>query len=154
MAMNDVETVSQAWNLATQMHVQDLLQYLRQTLQEAENMWNVIKGSRSDCHPYDVFSSGFWNTTTPSSWDTAMTVCTWAKDKKTQVVEKWLETGSLCRGFNRRFNGRNEWPDDDIEEVLEDVLGIIDPLSMLDNLGDHTLFTANLLGLSVLELKD
>ena len=154
MAMNDVQMVSQAWNLATQMAVQELLQYLRETLQEAENQWNVIKGSRSDCHPYDIFTCGFWSTTTPSQWDTAMTVCTWAKDKRMQVVERWLETGSLCRGFNRRFNGWREWPEDDIEEVLEDVLGIVDPLSMIDNIGDHQQFLANLLGVSVLELLD
>ena len=154
MAMNDVQMVSQAWNLATQMAVQELLQYLRETLQEAENQWNVIKGSRSDCHPYDIFTWGFWSTTTPSQWDTAMTVCTWAKDKRMQVVERWLETGSLCRGFNRRFNGWREWPEDDIEEVLEYVLGILDPLSNLDRLDEHARFRANLTAVIWGEMMD
>ena len=144
MAMNDVLQVSQAWNLVTRLAVQELLQYLRETVPEAENQWNLIKGSRTDCEPYDVYNWDFWNQTSPSEWETAMTVCTWAKDKRNEVVERWRETGSLCRGFNRRFNGLMEWPEDDIEEVLEYVLGILDPLSNLGRLDEDARFRANL----------
>ena len=72
-----------------------------------------------------------------------MTVCTWAKAKREEVVESWLEAGSLCRGFNRRFDGCLQWPDDVIEEVLEDVLSILETLSNLDRLEEEQRFRAD-----------
>ncbi len=76
MAMNDVMQVSQAWDLVTRWAVGEFLQYLRQTVPEAENQWNVIKGSRTDCVPDDVYNKDFWNLTDPIQWEAAMTVCT------------------------------------------------------------------------------
>ena len=140
MAMNDVMQVSQAWDLVPRWAVRELLQYLRQTVPEAENQWNVIKGSRTDCVPDDVYNKDFWNLTDCTQWEAAMTVCTWAKAKRKEVVERWLETGSLVRGFNRRFNGWLVWPSDDIEDVFEDVFDMLDPLSNLDRLHEEEQF--------------
>ena len=83
-----------------------------------------------------------------------MTVCTWAKAKRSEVVERWREARSLCRGFNRRFNGSLEWPDDDIEEALEDVLDILDPLSNLDRLDEEERFLAGATGVFSLQMMD
>ena len=156
MAMHDVMQVSQAWDLVTRWAVGELLQYLRQTLPEAENQWNVIKGSRTDCVPDDVYNKDFWSPgfAWDSQWEAAMTVCTWAKAKRSEVVERWIEAGSLCRGFNRRFNGLLEWPDDDIEEVLEDVLSILEPLSNLDRLDEEERFLAGATGVFSLQMMD
>ena len=143
MAMNDVMNVSQAWDVVTRWAVEELLQYLRQTVPEAENQWNVIMGSRKDCWPYDVYNTDFWNASDPSQWEAAMTVCTWAKANREEVVERWLEAGSLRRGFNRRFDGCLQWPDDVIEEVLEDVLSILEPLSDLDRVEEEQRFRAD-----------
>ena len=85
--------------------------------------------------PCDVYDTGFWNGTDPRQCEATMTVCTWAKAKREDVVERWLEAGSICRAFNRRIDGAVNWPDDTIEEFLEDILGILDPLVDLDSLG-------------------
>ena len=143
LAMNDVMNVSQAWDVVTRWAVEELLQYLRQTVPEAENQWNVIMGSRKDCVPDDVYNTDFWNASDPSQWEAAMTVCTGAKAKRKEVVERWLEAASLCRGFNRRFDGCLQWPDDVIEEVLEDVLSILEPLSNLDRVEEEQRFRAD-----------
>ena len=63
-------------------------------------------------------------------------------------------TGSLCRGFNRRFNGLLQWPEDDIEEVLEDVLSILEPLSNLDRLDEEERFPAGATGVISLQMMD
>ena len=60
----------------------------------------------------------------------------------------------MCRGFNRRFNGLLEWPDDDIEEVLEDVLSILEPLSNLDRLDEEERFLAGATGVISLQMMD
>ncbi len=57
-----------------------------------------------------------------------MTVCTWEKAKRVEVVERWLDAGGICRRFNNRIDGAVNWPDDVIEEFLENILGILDPL--------------------------
>ena len=131
-----------AWDVVTRTAVEDLLEFLREALLESENQWDAIKGSRQDCMPYDVYNAGFWNGTDPSQWKAAMTVCTWAKAKRQDVVERWLETGSICRAFNRRIDGAVNWPDDSIEEFLEDILGILDPLIDLDRLEEAERFLA------------
>ena len=154
MAMHDVMQVSQAWDLVTRWAVGELLQYLRQTVPEAENQWTVIKGSRTESVPDDVYNKDFWNPTDPIQWEAAMTVCTWAKAKRSEVVARWIEAGSLCRGFNRRFNGLLEWPDDDIEEVLEDVLSILEPLSNLARLDEEERFLAGATGVISLQMMD
>ena len=156
MAMHDVMQVSQAWDLVTRWAVEELLQYLRQTLPEAENQWNVIKGSRTDCVPDDVYNKDFWSPDFARGiqWEAAMTVCTWAKAKRSEVVERWREAGSLCRGFNRRFNVTLEWPDDVIELALEDVLDILDPLSNLDRLEEEEQFCAGATGVIALQMMD
>ena len=71
-----------------------------------------------------------------------MTVCTWAKAKREQVVERWLDAGGICRRFNNRIDGAVNWPDDVIEELLEDILGILDPLVDLDRLDEVEQFRA------------
>ena len=142
MAMNDVMQVSQAWELVARFAARELIQYLRETLPEAENQWSVIKGSHTDSVPDDVYNKDFWNPADPTRWEAAVTVCTWAKAKRKEVVERWIEAGSLCRGFNKRFNGWLEWPHDDMEEALEDVLDILDPLSNLDRLEEEEQFRA------------
>ena len=76
-----------AWDVVTRTAVEDLLEFLREALLESENQWDAIKGSRQDCMPYDVYNAGFWNGTDPSQWKAAMTVCTWAKAKRQDVVE-------------------------------------------------------------------
>ena len=63
-----------------------------------------------------------------------MTVCTWAKAKRVEVVGKWIDAGGICRRFNNRIDGAVNWPDDAIEEFLENILGILDPLDGLDRL--------------------
>ena len=154
MAMNDVMNVSQAWDVVARWAVEELLQYLRQTVPEAENQWNVIMGSCTDCVPDDVYNTDFWDASDPSQWEAAMTVCTWAKAKREEVVERWLEAGSLCRGFNTRFDGCLQWPDDVIEEVLEDVLSILEPLSNLDRLEEEQRFRADATDVIWLQVMD
>jgi len=143
-----------AWDVVTRHSVEDLFEFLREALLETENQWDVIKGSRQDCTPYDVYNTGFWNGTDPSQWKAAMTVCTWAKAKREDVVERWLEAGSICRAFNRRFDGAVNWPDDKIEEFLEDILGILDPLIDLDRLDEAALFLAETTSVSCMEVMD
>ena len=132
----------QAWDIVSRHAVEDLVEFLHQTLPEAENQWDVIKGFRQNCVPYDVYNNDFWNDTNPSQWETAMTVCTWAKAKREQVVERWLDAGGICRRFNNRIDGAVNWPDDVIEELLEDILGILDPLVDLDRLDEVEQFRA------------
>ena len=144
----------QAWDIVSRHAVEDLVEFLHQTLPEAENQWDVIKGFRQNCVPYDVYNNDFWNDTNPSQWETAMTVCTWAKAKREQVVERWLDAGGICRRFNNRIDGAVNWPDDDIEEALEDVLSIREPLSNLARLDEEERFLAGATGVVSLQMMD
>ena len=83
-----------------------------------------------------------------------MMVCAWAKAKRSEVIERWIEAGSLCRGFNRRFNGLVAWPDDDIEAGLEDLLSILEPLSNLDRLDEEDSFLSGDTGGISLQMMD
>jgi hypothetical protein len=134
--------------------VEDLVEFLHETLPEAENQWDVIRGSRQNCAPYDVYNKDFWNGTNPSQWEAAMTVCTWAKAKRVEVVERWLDAGGICRRFNNRIDGAVNWPDDVIEEFLENILGILDPLVDLDRLEEVEQFRAEGTNVIWLQMMD
>ena len=56
----------QAWDVVSRHAVEDLVEFLHQTLPEAENKSDVIRGSRQNCAPYDVYNKDFWNGTNPS----------------------------------------------------------------------------------------
>ncbi len=114
----------------------------------------MIKCSRKDCAPGDVYNTNFWNPTGCTQWEAAMAVWTWAKAKRKEVVERWCETGSLLRGFHRRFNGWLVWPNEDIEDVLEDVFDVLDPLSNLHRLHEEERFLACATNVLWFELMD
>ena len=80
-----------------------------------------------------------------------MTVCTWAKAKRVEVVERWLDAGGICRRFNNRIDGAVNWPDCVIEEFLENILEILDPLVDLDRLEEVEQFRAE--GTNVISLQ-
>ena len=106
-------------------------------MQDAETFWNVFKGDRRDCVPDDVYNKDFWNLADSIQWEAALIVFAWAKETRSKVTSRWTEAWALCRGFNRRFNRKLVWPDDDVEEAFEDLMSILEPLSNMDRFDEE-----------------
>lgn len=112
--------------------------YLEATLVEAVNQWNLLKGDREYAEPSDVCERAFWIDMDASQYALALSVWSWAKPKRIELSARWIEVKRTVSLFNTVFNGNQVWAPDEIEDLVEDVLYVLQPLAYMNTSMPHS----------------